>query len=132
MARAILESAEQSTGAILIFFHLACVSFRVALSTVERFGFATPMQGSPFPASSFYIPAEHHRLYIFQQNSIASIYFSRTASPVYTLAEQHRMFVYASCEWGPLGVATPGSGGPSPVGPRLDYLVNQNQAHCSH
>src|SRR6218665_2603688 len=108
MARAILESAEQSTGAILIFFHLACVSFRVALSTVERFGFATPMQGSPFPASSFYIPAEHHRLYIFQPNSIARIYFSRTASYV-------RIRI--------LGVGTPGSGDPwewRPVTGRLD------------
>src|SRR6218665_1755798 len=46
-----------------------------------------------------------HRLYIFQQNSIANIYFSRTASPVYTPTEQHSMFVYAPWEWRPLGVA---------------------------
>ena len=45
-----------------------------------------------------------HRPYIFQQNSIAHIYSSQTVSPVYTPAGQHHMFVYAPCEWRPLGV----------------------------
>src|SRR6218665_3282650 len=52
--------------------------------------------------SPVYISAEQHREYIFQPNSIAHIYSSRTAS-----------YVCIST----LGVATPGSGGPSP-----DYL----------
>src|SRR6218665_2940816 len=58
-------------------------------------------QGSPLPASPLYSSSTAspiiilkqnsitHRPYIFQQNSIASIYFSRTASPIYTVLQQN-------------------------------------------
>src|SRR6218665_1562156 len=92
MARAILESEEQSTGTILIFFHLACVSFssctfygRTIWVCHSHAGVAIPSIVLLYPSrtsSLVYISAEQHREYIFQPNSIARIYFSRTASYV--------------------------------------------------
>src|SRR6218665_948582 len=87
---------------------------------VRRFGVATPRGRQ-----------SQHRSYIFQQNSIAHnyIYSSKTASHVYISAEQHREYIFQQNRIARiysgrttlyvririLGVATPGSGGPSPV-----------------
>src|SRR6218665_490300 len=83
---------------------------------ITQLGLGSPLPGVVSPSIALiyssrtashvilHIQAKPHHMYIFQQNSIVNIYFSRIASPVYAPAEQHRMFVYAPWEWRRLGV----------------------------
>src|SRR6218665_2660526 len=88
------------------------LSYRLVVVYYDGLGSPLPGVATPSIALIYSSRTASHKLkqnsiahINFKQNSISNIYFSRTASPVYSLAEQHRMFVYASWEWRPLGVA---------------------------
>ena len=86
----------------------------MSLLSLSQLVWSRHSQGSPLPASPLYILAEQHRLYIFQQNSIACIYSSRTASPVYISAEQHREYIFQ----------------PSSIEQNRPYIFQQNSITC--